>query len=44
MQQILLNFVFMHTALQKFQFFVFMGIAKIYAKMNCIHAIIRKKL
>ena len=44
MQQILLNFVFMHTAVQKFQFFVFMSIAKIYAKMNCIHAIIRKKL
>ena len=31
MQQILLNFVFMHTAVQKFQFFVFICIAKIYA-------------
>ena len=44
MQQILLlNFVFMHTAEQKFQFFVFMGIAKLHAKMACIHANIMKK-
>ena len=39
MQQILLNFVFMHnTAVQKFQFFVFMGIVQLHAKMTCIHA------
>ena len=39
MQQILLNFVFMHnTAVQKFQFFVSMGIVQLHAKMTCIHA------
>ena len=55
-QQILLNFVFMHkTAVHKFQFFVFMGIAKsknhslgiypkLHAKMTCIHANILKKI
>ena len=44
MQQILLNFVFMHTAVQKFQFFVFICIAKIYAIIYAkIYAIIRKK-
>ena len=31
-----INFVFMNTAVQKFQFFEFMGIAKLYAKMTCI--------
>ena len=38
MQQIFLNFAFMHnTALQKFHFFVFMGIGKLHAKMTCIY-------
>ena len=43
MQQILLNFLFMlNIAVHKFQFFVFMGIAKLHAKMTCIHANIIK--
>ena len=47
MQQILLNFVFMHnTAAQKFQIFVFMGVAQLHAKMTCIYkyGYIEKKL
>ena len=33
MQQIFLNFVFMHnTAVQKFQFFIFIGNAKLHVK------------
>ena len=45
MQQILLNFVFMHnTAVQKFQFLVFMGIVQLNAKMTCIHAQYHEKL
>ena len=44
MQQILLNFLFLlNIAIHKFQFFVFMGIAKLHAKMTCIHANIRRK-
>ena len=44
MQQIFLNFVFMHnTAVHKFQFFVFMGIAKLHEKMTCINENIMKK-
>ena len=33
----LLNFVFMHnTAIQKVQFFGFMGIAQLHAEMTCL--------
>ena len=38
-----INFVFMHTAVQKFQFFEFMGIAKLHAKMTCNYANIMKQ-
>ena len=37
MQQILLNLILQrNTAIQGFQFFLFMGIAKLQAKMTCI--------
>ena len=32
----------MHTAVQTFQIFVIMGIAKLHGKMTCIHANIMK--
>ena len=45
MQQILLIFVFMHnSAVQKFQFFVFMGILKLQGKMACIHVQYHEKI
>ena len=45
MQQILLNFVFMHTtAVHNFQVFVFKCISKLHAKMTNIHANIMKKI
>ena len=45
MQQILLNCVFMcNTAAQKFQFFVFMGIAQLHAKLTCIQAQYHEKI